>query len=117
MNIGIIAATLPSLKPAFRWLLETAKAITTGGSQNRTTRKRQSSLGYFQQKDNPVPLSSMSTHGEEVGSKKWSNKSGFKATVAKSQGSNESTDEILMSDEIHNGKGIVKTTKVTMVRS
>ncbi|KAF2477036.1 uncharacterized protein BDR25DRAFT_192035, partial [Lindgomyces ingoldianus] len=53
MNVGIIAATLPSLKPAFRWLLETAKSLATGTSGNRTGAshgyKRQLSSGYLRQ--------------------------------------------------------------------
>ncbi|KAF2796640.1 hypothetical protein K505DRAFT_202661, partial [Melanomma pulvis-pyrius CBS 109.77] len=53
MNVGIIAATLPSLKPAFRWLLEHAKSLTTGASGNRTGPshgyKRHMSSGYILQ--------------------------------------------------------------------
>lgn len=55
MNVGIIAATLPSLKPAFRWLLETAKSLATGASFNNTTSaihgyKRQPSSVYLKQR-------------------------------------------------------------------
>ena len=49
MNVGILAATLPSIKPAFRWLLETARNFTAGVSGNRTGSngyKRHSSIHY-----------------------------------------------------------------------
>ncbi|KAF2004388.1 hypothetical protein P154DRAFT_616939 [Amniculicola lignicola CBS 123094] len=44
MNVGIIAATLPSIKPAFRWLLETAKSLTANNVSNPNAR-RQSRYG------------------------------------------------------------------------
>lgn len=51
LSVGIIAASLPALKPLFNWCLETARAITSG-SGNRSKRsgygyKRNSSLGYL----------------------------------------------------------------------
>ena len=53
MNVGIMAGCLPSLKPLFNWLLETAKALTIS-SYNRTRRsdyKRTASFGYFKQQE------------------------------------------------------------------
>ncbi|KAF2494293.1 hypothetical protein BU16DRAFT_512732 [Lophium mytilinum] len=58
LTVGIVAATLPSLKPLFGWLLNTARALTTAGSGNGGLKygsgskmalgyKRNNSLGYF----------------------------------------------------------------------
>lgn len=70
MNVGILAAALPSLKPAFRWLLETAKNIATGANSGRGTRtsvmspgvgyKRQFSSGYLCQRDDSHDITSAS---------------------------------------------------------
>lgn len=49
LTLGIIAASLPALKPLFNWLLETAKSLTMK-SRSRTgaqNSKRHSSLNYF----------------------------------------------------------------------
>lgn len=42
MNTAILAATLPSLKPAFRWLLSTAKTLASGHGPLSGTRSRTS---------------------------------------------------------------------------
>ncbi len=51
LTLGIISASLPSLKPLFNWLLETAKALTTNSRTHTGTQlsgfKRNSSLNYF----------------------------------------------------------------------
>lgn len=62
VNTALIAATLPSLKPAFRWFLETARNIATSASGRGTRNsvlspggggyKRQFSSGYFRQRNN-----------------------------------------------------------------
>jgi hypothetical protein len=62
MNTAILAATLPSLKPAFRWLIDSARALSTrGGASGGRTRtsiaspvvgyKRHFSSGYLRQRD------------------------------------------------------------------
>lgn len=72
MNVGIIAACLPSLTPLFGWFLETAKALTTSGSKNRThpsNYKRTASLGYFKQQDTSgrsVELGSLPTQTSQT---------------------------------------------------
>ena len=54
-TVGIIAASLPSLKPLFNWFLETARAITSGGrsraSEYRASGYKAGSLGYQKQSD------------------------------------------------------------------
>ncbi|KAF2872245.1 hypothetical protein BDV95DRAFT_605876 [Massariosphaeria phaeospora] len=63
MNLGITAASLPSLKPAFRWLLDTARALTSSMSANRTAgsasyamyRPRRAS-GYLRHDDDGLGL-------------------------------------------------------------
>jgi hypothetical protein len=49
-TIGIIAASLPALKPLFNWFLEAARAITTGRGSRETGRAsaymNRTSLGY-----------------------------------------------------------------------
>lgn len=49
-TIGIIAASLPSLKPLFNWFLETARALTSASRSRGTGRasayKHHNSLGY-----------------------------------------------------------------------
>lgn len=51
LTLGIISASLPSLKPLFNWFLETAKAFTTNSRSRTGTQnsgfKRNSSLNYF----------------------------------------------------------------------
>ncbi|KAF2279120.1 uncharacterized protein EI97DRAFT_371657 [Westerdykella ornata] len=61
MNVAILAATLPSLKPAFRWLLDTARTFASGVASGNRTRtggtpahigyKRQFSSGYLHHRD------------------------------------------------------------------
>jgi hypothetical protein len=136
MNIGIIAATLPSLKPAFRWLLETAKNIATGVSANRTggshAYKRHVSSGYLRHKDQYVGSSSgmsgrpdaiemelkaMGTYDITIaGSGDEGSGSGFGR--GKARGSQGSEDAILRAEAGLGGKearSIVKTTKVTVI--
>jgi hypothetical protein len=51
LTLGIISASLPSLKPLFNWFLETAKAFTTNSRSRTGTQnsgfKRNPSLNYF----------------------------------------------------------------------
>lgn len=59
LNIGIIAASLPALKPLFNWFLETARAITSSGGRTGNRRpsgyngygSRSATLGYLKQPD------------------------------------------------------------------
>lgn len=54
LNIGIVAASLPALKPLFSWFLDTARAITSsggGGNRRPTGYSRSASLGYQKQPD------------------------------------------------------------------
>ncbi|KAK8240245.1 phosphatidylserine decarboxylase [Phyllosticta capitalensis] len=63
LNTGIIAASLPSLKPLFNWALQTARAITSsGGRTNAAPRPRPSYHGHGyvkQMESSSVALSSM----------------------------------------------------------
>ncbi|KAF2186463.1 hypothetical protein K469DRAFT_630246 [Zopfia rhizophila CBS 207.26] len=72
-TIGIIAASLPALKPLFNWFLETARAISSGG-RSKVSYKRGSSLGYHKQSDN----SSKSIALQSMASKAGSSPGGFK---------------------------------------
>jgi hypothetical protein len=139
MNVGIIAASLPSLKPAFRWLLETAKSLTHGVSGNRTagsTYKRQSSSGYLRQREGSRSArdSSGAHYSEQIiGSKgpgavemELSDYKAYNVRVTSNEKALEgslrmddrSTDTILRDDvESVEGKGIVRTTKVSVVTS
>src|SRR4051812_19755388 len=71
MSIGIIAASLPTLKPLFKGLLETARAITSGGRTRKGT-YRTKTAGYSKTTDawsQEIGLESMSkqsTHGGNV---------------------------------------------------
>ncbi|KAF2738970.1 hypothetical protein EJ04DRAFT_573411 [Polyplosphaeria fusca] len=139
MNVGIIAASLPSLKPAFRWLLETAKSLTHGVSGAHTggsTYKRQSSSGYLRQKEGSNSASnSVGVHYSEqvIGAKSpnaaemelkdygpynvrvTSNESGLVRGMTRED---RSTDTILRDDtDSMEGRGIVRTTKVSIVTS
>jgi hypothetical protein len=69
-TIGILAASLPTLKPLFNWALDTARAITsagrTHGSGLRGT-KGANSLGYHKQSEvssKSVELQSMASKGD-----------------------------------------------------
>ncbi|EOD50312.1 putative phosphatidylserine decarboxylase protein [Neofusicoccum parvum UCRNP2] len=74
LNIGIIAASLPALKPLFNWFLETARAITSSGGRSGNRRpsgynaygSRSAALGYMKQPESSsFALGSMSrSHGE-----------------------------------------------------
>ncbi|KAF2840995.1 hypothetical protein M501DRAFT_902028, partial [Patellaria atrata CBS 101060] len=49
LNVGIVAASLPSLKPLFAWMLDSARALTNNSenrSRPRSIYPRNSSLGY-----------------------------------------------------------------------
>ena len=54
-TVGIIAASLPSLRPLFNWFYESARAFTTGRSKGseyrRSGYKGAGSLGYRKQSD------------------------------------------------------------------
>jgi hypothetical protein len=73
-TVGIIAASLPTLKPLFNWFLETARAITSGGRSKGTSGYRASaygkganSLGYHQHtsSSNPsIALQSIESKGD-----------------------------------------------------
>jgi hypothetical protein len=74
-TVGIIAASLPSLKPLFNWFLEAARAITSAGrSRNGTHRvsayKRRNSLGYQDvgdRSDKSIHLQSFTSKGASSG--------------------------------------------------
>ncbi|KAK0664703.1 hypothetical protein DIS24_g215 [Lasiodiplodia hormozganensis] len=59
LNIGIVAACLPALKPLFNWFLETARAITSSGGRSGNRRRtgysgygsRSTAHGYMKQQD------------------------------------------------------------------
>lgn len=52
LTIGIVAASLPALKPLFNWFLEGVRAITSGGRTRKTNGyKGVSSLGYQKQSE------------------------------------------------------------------
>ncbi|KAF2267549.1 hypothetical protein CC78DRAFT_541507 [Lojkania enalia] len=141
MNVAILAATLPALKPAFRWLLETAKTLATGVSGNRTANsngyKRQVSSGYLRQKegvhyqcDSAAPSSPRSdrrSKGKEALEMEIMGLGPYNVTVAGDDksvdgaggASNASSDAILRAEERVpiDARRIVRTTKVTIVTS
>ena len=61
-TIGIIAASLPTLKPLFNWALDTARAITSGGRTGGSGPKGPSSLGYHKQSDHSSTGKSVELH-------------------------------------------------------
>lgn len=69
-TVGIIAASLPSLKPLFNWALETARAITSGGRSRGTGKpgyKGPNSLGYnnmADQSSKSIALHSLTSRGD-----------------------------------------------------
>lgn len=71
LTIGIIAASLPSLKPLFISFLESARAITSGGRTKGSAfkpsgYKQAGSLGYHKQDDNSsrsIALNSLASKG------------------------------------------------------
>ncbi|ORY11144.1 hypothetical protein BCR34DRAFT_514285 [Clohesyomyces aquaticus] len=139
MNVGIIAATLPSLKPAFRWFLENAKALATGASRNRTAGSQGYSQGYKRQfSSSSLPNRGGNSYATAVGGSDAEtpkrtrfmdpiemelNELGpYQVTVAgdeksvegSGRESNVSSDAILHVDG-DDSRRIVKTTKVTVV--
>jgi hypothetical protein len=165
MNVGIIAATLPSLNPAFRWLLKTAQTIITNRSGTHRTgpstyRRKSFSRHYIPQKDKPS--SGDVSYKERIGVRSKSSKSSrdddgvvelrpYNVTVSRDyagagygvgsygdgksdrdsgRGSDASSDAILRVGEVDGAeggmtttptnmglRGIVRTTKVTIVTS
>ncbi|KAF2656269.1 hypothetical protein K491DRAFT_392681 [Lophiostoma macrostomum CBS 122681] len=140
MNVGIIAASLPSLKPAFRWLLDTTKTLASRASGNRTADshgyKRHFSSGYLPQQDPKtwnsigstrsgkepgvmdLELNNMQTYGVTVSGD--SKSFGGSASPSRSgRGSQASSDAIFRSEELDRieSRAIVRTTKVTIVTS
>ncbi|KAF2111020.1 hypothetical protein BDV96DRAFT_500396 [Lophiotrema nucula] len=70
-TIGIIAASLPALKPLFNWFLETARAITSGGRTRGSGYKASgykgaNSLGYQKTSETSgsIALQSLSGKGD-----------------------------------------------------
>ncbi|KAF2138346.1 uncharacterized protein K452DRAFT_311699 [Aplosporella prunicola CBS 121167] len=80
LNVGIMAASLPALKPLFSWFFDAARAMTTSNGQPGTTKhtngrhmlpstyayqRGTNNLGYLKQDDTNVALTSLSsTHME-----------------------------------------------------
>ncbi|KAL1652045.1 hypothetical protein SLS58_000169 [Diplodia intermedia] len=72
LNIGIVAACLPALKPLFNWFLETARAITSSGGRSGTRRptgyagygSRSTTLGYMKQQDSFAMASLSRSRGD-----------------------------------------------------
>ncbi|KAF2469141.1 uncharacterized protein BDR25DRAFT_229933 [Lindgomyces ingoldianus] len=72
-TIGIIAASLPALKPLFNWFLETARAITSGGRSKGSGYKASGykgagSLGYQKQASDSrsIALHSLTSKGDST---------------------------------------------------
>jgi hypothetical protein len=143
MNVGIIAASLPSLKPAFRWLLDTTKTLASRASGNRTADshgyKRHFSSGYLPQQDpktwNSIGstrsgkepgvvnmelnnLQTLGTYGVTVSGDHKSFDGGTSPSRS-GRGSQASSDAIFRSEELDRieSRAIVRTTKVTIVTS
>lgn len=121
MNVGIIAATLPTLRPAFRWLLETAKSFTSGASHSYSRRGNRHSYspGYVAQNDGSFAQLGQLHHRDGEGSAKHTRNIGTEAAegetavgVSRPWG-NESSDGILAMGDVKPEGGIVKTTVVT----
>jgi len=72
LSIGIIAASLPSLKPLFNWALNTARAITSGGRTRATgtAYKGPNSLGYHdmgdQSNSRSIHMQSLKSRGDST---------------------------------------------------
>ncbi|OJD40489.1 phosphatidylserine decarboxylase [Diplodia corticola] len=69
LNIGIVAACLPALKPLFNWFLETARAITSSGGRSGIRRptgygSRSTTLGYMKQHDSFAMASISRSRGD-----------------------------------------------------
>ncbi|KAF2744763.1 hypothetical protein M011DRAFT_407778 [Sporormia fimetaria CBS 119925] len=80
MNVAIIAATLPSLKPAFRWLLSTAKTIASG-NRTRTAASRSAPLGYKRQLSSGYIVRHGGHHQHGHGDSDDSNASGIRMSA------------------------------------
>jgi len=52
LTIGIIAGSLPALKPLFNMLFNAARGVTTGGSTRASGYKNPQSLGYHRNQSN-----------------------------------------------------------------
>ncbi|KAJ4300007.1 hypothetical protein N0V90_005255 [Kalmusia sp. IMI 367209] len=74
LTIGIVAASLPALKPLFNWALNTARAISSGGRTKATGRPSAcngaNALGYHNmdsQFSNSIPMHSLVGKGNTAG--------------------------------------------------
>lgn len=69
-TIGIIAASLPSLKPLFNWFLDTARAITSGGRSRGTGKPSgYGGMGYQDMGDRSnksIALQSLTSGGQST---------------------------------------------------
>lgn len=131
-TIGIIAASLPTLKPLFNWFLETARAITSGSRTLGGSYKVNgpNTRGGYQNKteswnNNSIAMHSYSGKGE-ASSTNSDNPYNVKITTqptgladkegweAQRKGSDES---IIPLQPLHplSAKGIVRTREVTVV--
>ena len=74
-TIGILAASLPTLKPLFNWALETARAITSAGrthGSGRGATQGANSLGYHKHSEvssKSVELQSMASKADSQSQK------------------------------------------------
>lgn len=118
LTLGIMAASLPSLKPLFNWFLETAKSLTTKSRSHNGTYKRNSSLNYFKSDTHKgafelesVAASERANKGRELYSVKVTGEGWDE--VEKGMGG--SSEEILPIQGGGSDEGIRVTTKVVVL--
>ncbi|CAO2649724.1 Nn.00g010160.m01.CDS01 [Neocucurbitaria sp. VM-36] len=128
-TVGIIAASLPTLKPLFNWFLEAARAMTTGnrskgasygvsgnsrGYQNKTEQwNKDIAMDSFPSKGDSSPTSSKSPYHVRITTQATgrADKEGWEAQ-------RKDSDESIMPLQPHhalNSNGIVMTREVSVV--
>ncbi|KAJ4363969.1 hypothetical protein N0V83_009423 [Neocucurbitaria cava] len=130
-TVGIIAASLPTLKPLFNWFLETARAITSGGrSKGGSYRVSGHSRGYQNKTDQwnkDIPMDSFPTSKGD--SSPTSSKSPYHVRIttqptgradkegweAQRKDSDESIMPLQPHHALNSNGGIVMTREVTVV--
>jgi hypothetical protein len=114
-SLGVVAASLPTLKPLFKGLLETARAITSGGHTRRGT-YRSKTAGYSKTTDawsQEIGLESMSkqsTHGANASTRP----TGLADREAWEAQRKDSDEDPLQPQRGLASDGIVRTTEISV---
>lgn len=126
-TVGIVAASLPTLKPIFNWFLETARTFTTGGrSRGGSYKAGSKSRGYqnkTEQWSKNIAMNSYPSKGAESSS--TSSQSPYHVSitgVADKEGweahrkeSDESIMPLQQTRHTRNPTGIMMTREITVV--